>query len=158
MSDAGEIIDEKKLFKKAAVTFLSYVVLGPPIGAVIIYSWVAVCGLSDPPENAYLYLRNILVVAPFVMVVAVPYSYVLGGIQAGFTGFILALFGIVLERLPIGSAFMMGCLTYLVWCFFTNDYKILQLNTLSIGFFVAHVASAILVWCIARNFWKDLIA
>ena len=147
---------ECKPWGEAVATFFTCLALGPPIGGLAFSLIISLTsGLGGAAEDGHVgSLAEQLMTALFVGLFAVPFSYLVGGLQAAATGVSLAAFGWFRGRPPLWFA----CLTIAVifaGAFFSG---LADNREIFAAMLAVHVVSTLLCWLIIRTYWWERVA
>ena len=147
-------LDQPKPWGSAIGTVLTFLVLGPPLGAVVMTLLLtAVPGLALP-SPAYTGLGTTVAVSLGVMFFAVPFAYILGGLQAGFCGLVLAAYGWFKGRPPLWIALVASLFAFGVSYFVDIFGTFADSQHITMVMFITHMVPTFLCWLIVRNYWR----
>ena len=139
---------------EAVATFFTCLALGPPIGGLIFtlgVSFIPAMG-AMAHDGAGWDVEGGLIAAVFVSLFAIPFSYLVGGLQAGATGLLFAAWGwnkgrpsfvvaLVIAAIVTAGALMAGL---------GDDGTFLPVMV------AIHVVPTLLCWLIIRTFWREM--
>lgn len=134
---------------ESVATFFTCLALGPPIGGIIFTLGVTFSAKTDGvPAGAGL--ADKMLSALFVGLFAVPFSYILGGVQAAATGLAFAGYGWLRGRPPLWFAAATALVVY------AGAYLSGMANNQDVAalFVVTHLVPAFLCWLIVRTYWR----
>jgi uncharacterized membrane protein len=117
-------------------TFLTCVLIGPPVGALVM-------GLSFRDEEG-------VVTAIASGLLMVPFSYISGGLSALVSGLAMVAFGRFNGQPPLWFAIACAVATFAVLQSVQND----QALGAAVLLLAAHVVSAVVCWIVFSRFWK----
>jgi hypothetical protein len=123
----------------AAKTFLTCLLLGPPVGGIVM-SLLSVIG----PET--IGVLQALGAALLIM----PFSYLSGGLSALVSGIIMAAYGYYRGRPPLVLALVVACAVFAVLQSVQNGQNL----TAAVSLFLSHVIAAVVCWYVFRRFWE----
>jgi hypothetical protein len=116
-------------------TFLTCVLLGPPVGALVIASSVIdELGITT---------------AIFSLLLLVPFSYVSGGLSALASGIAMVAYGWLKGQPPLWFALACALVTFAVLQWVQTDQAVKS----ALALLLAHVVSALMCWMVFRRFW-----
>jgi hypothetical protein len=125
-----------------AKTFLTCVLLGPPVGGIVLSLLLTVIG----PEK--IGVLQALGAALLIM----PFSYLSGGLSALVSGIIMAAYGYYRGRPPLVLALVVACAVFVVLQSVQNDQNL----SAAVSLFLAHIISAAVCWFVFRRFWEPV--
>ncbi len=139
----------RKPWGEAVATFFTCLALGPPIGGIVFTLGVTFAATAEGvPAGAGL--ADKMLSALFVGLFAVPFSYILGGVQAAATGLAFAAYGWLRGRPPVWFAIVTALVVYagasLSGMADNEDIALLIVFT--------HFVPALLCWLIVRTYWR----
>jgi hypothetical protein len=143
----------RRPWSEAVATFFTTLALGPPIGGLVFTVCVALypsMGALAGHAVARGDASSALLVMIFVGLFAVPFSYLVGGVQAAVAGLALAAFGWQLGRPPLWFAAVLGLLIYAGALL--SGYNSVQ--EWFIPFLLIHVIPVLACWSLVRLFWR----
>ena len=151
-----EAAERSKPWGSAIGTVMTYLVLGPPLGAmVLILLLTAVPGLALPsPENTGL--GTTVAVSLGIALFAVPFTYILGGLQALFCGVVLAAYGWLKGRPPLWVGLIASLLAFVVSYSVDIFGTFADSNHIVLVMVITHLLPTILCWLIVRTFWMAI--
>jgi hypothetical protein len=122
--------------KPLLATFLTCVLMGPPVGALVM-------ALEVMGEQG-------IVTALLSSLLLVPFSYVSGGLSALASGLAMVAYGWFKGKPPLWFAIICAVATFAVLQAVQND----QALGAALLLFAAHVVSAVVCWLVFSRFWK----
>ena len=146
--------DQSKPWGAAVATVLTFLALGPLLGAIVLVLLLtAVPGLALPsPENTGL--GTTIAVSLGVALFAVPFAYILGGLQALFCGVVLAAYGWMKGRPPLWIGLISCLLAYAVSYSIDIFGTFADTNNIALVMVITHLVPAILCWLLVRTYWR----
>jgi hypothetical protein len=151
MTDTQQTTRQPRPWGKVLATVLTSLAVGPPVGAVVftfsimIYMWFG--GKPQADGNGF---AETLLGSFFVLLFAVPFSYVLGGLQAFGTGVVFSVYGWWRGSVPWWLAVVAGVVMFGGMLLVGG---IEDLDTYPL-FLATHLAASLMCWLIVRNFWR----
>ena len=136
-------------------TILTFLALGPPLGAIVLVLLLTLMpGLAMTSSFADKGAADMLAGSFGMMLFALPFSYIVGGLQAGFCGLVVAIFGCIKGKPPLWIALAASAIAFLV--FFGFDVFGTLSDTKSIIFImlIVHLVPTTLCWLIVRTYWR----
>lgn len=136
----------------AVATVLLCAALGPPIGGLVFAGSMALMpSLAGITPNVNDDPGGMLASVLFVGLFAVPFSYLIGGLQAAATGLAFAVYGWVKGRPPLWFAALTGAAVFAAAAAsgITSDREIL------VPMILVHALPTLLCWLIVRQFWFE---
>jgi hypothetical protein len=140
----------------AMATVLTFLALGPPIGAMVFVLLISVVpgfALMSMPDDKGV--ADIMAGSFAVMLFALPLSYVLGGVQAGVTGVLLAIYGWTKGRPTLLFALLIGLLVFALSYWMNFGGLLSESGYIWQSMFITQIAATILCWLIARMYWRS---
>ena len=135
----------------AVATFLTCLVLGPPIGGLVFsFAMLLIPDVAGIPRSQGTGFGDYLLMVVWVSLFAVPFSYVIGGLQAAATGFAFGAYGWFKRKLPFWFAVITALCVYLASAIagFSDGENLLAIML------PVHIIPAFLCWLIVRTYWK----
>jgi hypothetical protein len=134
--------------KPLLATFLTCVLLGPPVGALglILAMSIRISNLTydDLGRSLFTYLGTVLISS----ILIIPFSFLSGGLSAIFSGLAMVAYGWSKGEPPLWFAIAVALIASLVLVSVQND-------TWHSGEIVmAHVLPAIVCWLVFRRYWN----
>lgn len=140
----------------AIATVLTFLILGPPLGAaVLILLLTAVPGLALP-SSEFAGLGTTVAVSLGVMLFALPFAYILGGLQALFCGVVLAVYGWLKGRPPLWIGLIASLLAFTVSYSVDIFGTFADSNHMALVLVIAHLMPTIFCWLIVKTFWRAI--
>jgi hypothetical protein len=140
--------------KEALATFSIFQFLGPPLGAFV---FCVAIPLVD--EQSDIYARSedgsIFDFISFLLMLAVPFSFVFGGIQAFVVGGVFAAVGLWKKRLPIWVFLVIcGLFTLPAANLFLQHGQKIILGDMVVT--LAHIIPAFICWLLSSRVWSGV--
>ena len=122
---------------------------------VLIFLLTAVPGLALPsPQNTGL--GTTVAVSLGVALFAVPFAYILGGLQALFCGLVLAAYGWLKGRPPLWVGLIASLLAFIASYSIDIFGTFADSNHIALVLLITHLVPAILCWFIVQTYWRAL--
>lgn len=148
-------LDQPKPWGSAIGTILTFLVLGPPLGAIVLVLLLAaVPGLALTTAFEGKGIADLLAGSIGVMLFTLPFSYILGGLQAGFCGLVLATYGWFKGRPPLWIALVASLFAFGVSYFVDIFGTFADSQHITMVMFITHMVPTFLCWLIVRNYWR----
>ena len=147
--------DRQRPWGSAIGTTFTFLVLGPPLGAIVlVIILMAVPGLALTSVFEGKSPADLLAVSIGVMLFTLPFSYILGGLQAGFCGLVLAAYGWFKHRPPLWIALVASLFAFGVSYFVDIFGTFADSQHIAIVMFITHMVPTFLCWLIVRSYWR----
>ncbi|WP_373506197.1 hypothetical protein [Aestuariivirga sp.] len=151
MSDVSFPPVSRKPWGEAIATFFTCLALGPPIGGLVFTLALTLNpGLGGVPHAPGTGIGEALMSALFLGLFAVPFSYLIGGLQAAATGLAFAAYGMARGRPSLRIALLVSAVVfagaYLAGV--ADEGEVLPVMVL------VHVVPTLLCWLIIRTYWR----
>lgn len=136
---------------EAIATFFTCLALGPPIGGLVftlaLTLYPGLGGVASAPGTG---LGEALMSALFLGLFAVPFSYLIGGLQAAVTGLAFAAYGMARGRPSLWVALLVSAVVFAgsTVAGVAEDGNILPVMAL------VHIVPTLLCWLIIRTYWR----
>ncbi len=143
-----------KSWGAAVGTVLTCLVLGPPLGAIVfVLLLTAVPGFALTSAFEGKSASDMLAGSIGVMLFTLPFSYILGGLQAGFCGLVLAIYGWLKGRPPLWIALVASLFSFSVSYFVDIFGTFADSQHITTVMFITHMVPTILCWLIVQSYW-----
>lgn len=155
MSETFQAQAVRRPWSEAVATFLTCLMLGPPLGGIAFgFSIVMTPFFSGVPLADGTTLGSQLYTGLIIALFGIPFSYLIGGIQAAATGVFLAVFGWMRGRPPLWFALATAVAVF-AGAALADIAETSETLTLMIP---VHAVPTLLCWLIIRNYWREKLA
>ena len=89
-----------------------------------------------------------------IMLFALPFSYIVGGLQAGFCGLVLSAYGWFKGKPAFWIALVVGLASFAMSYGFDFSGTLVDSTYMIVMMLVVHVLSTLLCWLIVRTYWQ----
>lgn len=151
MSDSPVVEKEYRPWGECLATFLVFLMVGPPIGGIVFaVSMALLPSWSGVPHAEGSELSGQLSVGLFLGLFAIPFSYLVGGLQAAAMGLGHAVYGWFRGRPPLWLAALLAAVVFAG----SLISGMADASELFFPMLLVHVIPAFLCWLIVRSFWR----
>lgn len=136
-------------FKRFVLLLLFFIVVGPPLGSVVLFTLIAIAKIHTAEDAAYALL------SPFVGLLFSPFSYFFGVVPAAFGGGVVAGWQAFRGPIPSSRVLALGCvlgLGVVAVAHGMSDPMFEGLDWLGAGnMFLTTVLPTMICWYVMRN-------
>ena len=151
MSDSPVVQKIYKPWGECLATFFVFLMVGPPIGGIVFALTMALLpSVSGVPFGDGSDTAGQISVGIFIGLFAIPFSYMVGGLQAAAMGLAHAVYGWFRGRQPFWFAAVMAAVVFAG----SLISGMADASELFFPMLLVHVIPALLCWLIARSFWR----
>jgi hypothetical protein len=152
----SEHVERRRPWGAAIATVMTFLALGPPLGGLLF----SILLIVSPPffettVPADKGIVDLLSGGVLVMLFALPFSYILGGLQAGFCGLVLSVYGWFKGKPAFWAALAASLLSFLMSYAFNFTGTLFDSSYMLLMMLVVHVIPTLLCWLIVRTFWLE---
>ncbi len=152
MTAADTRNSKRKPWSEALATFFICLALGPPIGGIVFtFGLLLTPALGGVPHAPGTGFPELLVTGLWLGLFAVPFSYLVGGLQAGAVGLAFASYGWFTGRLPFWVAVAAGAAVYLAAL--ASGWS--EVEEMAVAMVFVHAVPTLLSWLVVRNLWRE---
>src|SRR5262245_51770035 len=140
-------------WRTPVITVLIYGVCGPPLGVIVLMITVVVSFGFTAPSHPMDISGAIPRLPPLMqmLLLAMPFSYIIGGIQAFASGVMVAAYGMRIATPGYLVAAIASLITYVGFVILGPHRDIWEYGMMVF----VHVIPALVCWHIAKRFWID---
>jgi hypothetical protein len=152
MSEASGVKVARKPWGEAVATFFTCLALGPPVGGIVLALTVALSpSISGVPFANGTGFTDQIYTAFFVGLFAIPFSYIIGGLQAAATGLSFSAYGWKRGRPPFWFAVATAAAVFAG----ATVAGIADSSELPVAMTLVHTVPTFLCWLIIRTYWPE---
>ena len=107
-------------------------------------------GTSVPEDKT---VADILAGGVFVMLFALPFSYILGGLQSGFCGLALSVYGWFNGKPTFWLALVAAVVSFLLSYAMNFTGTLVDSTYMLVMMLIVHIVPTLLCWLIVRTYW-----